>query len=157
MFGTTLYFLERSWELKVPSWLYGTVPRVGFMVRVFQVFLSISMQIFSHHPVCQSHSTSSWISFRGNSSLWDHIFYEQLEEGNLGPSYVAILVIWKGNINIDETNGQREAIKLRKYWSNHKEITEICFITVWTLNHLDPNLAINICLVPIDRIHLWPN
>lgn len=46
--------------------------------------------------------------------MCDYIFYEQLEEGNLGPSYVAILVIWEGNINIDETNGQWEAIKLGK-------------------------------------------
>ena len=74
-----LHSSGRSWELEVPSWLYGTVcvwgcglgwGGVGFVVTVC---LSLSYPFQGGHLFicwrCRSHSASFRISFRNNCSL----------------------------------------------------------------------------------------
>lgn len=58
----------QNYELRVPSQLYGTVAKEEgdvFMLRVSQPLLLVSVWVFS---LCRSHSTSFWISFRGNAA-----------------------------------------------------------------------------------------
>lgn len=80
-------------------------------VSVFPTHLNVD--IF-RHPICKSHSTGFWISLRGNAPSVTVYSVHPLEKGNLGVSYIAILVTWKDNINENETNRQGGAIKLRK-------------------------------------------
>lgn len=63
----TLLSLQKSWELRVPSWLYGTVPAMGFSVRdCLSLFYLFWCRCYIIHPMCRSCSVSFWISFRGN-------------------------------------------------------------------------------------------
>ena len=58
-----------------PSWLQGTMPRVGFMMRECLSLLNpFRYGYFLSCPMCRSHSTSFWISFRGNRSICSCIF-----------------------------------------------------------------------------------
>ena len=72
-------------------------------VSVFPTHLNVD--IF-RHPICKSHSTGFWISLRGNAPSVTVYSVHPLEKGNLGVSYIAILVTWKDNINENETNRQ---------------------------------------------------
>lgn len=59
---------------------------------VSQPFLLVSMWEFSQCLLCRSHSTSFWISFRGNCSIYSCTFSTSMEEGSSGVSHVTILV-----------------------------------------------------------------
>ena len=102
----TLFSSRRSWELGVPSQLYGPVPGVGFVVRVC---LSLSYpfwycEYFLICLICKSHSGSFWISLRGTCPLVSCTFSASMEGGrfksllycHLGssPQYFHILKGW---------------------------------------------------------------
>lgn len=60
-----LYSFGRSWELGVPSWFYGSVPGMGFMMRVCLSFsYPFRYGYLLIHLVCRSHSVSFWLSLR---------------------------------------------------------------------------------------------
>ena len=80
-----------SWG--APSQVCGAMPGVGFMAAVC---LSLSHLFWYGHFLCwlmyRSHSSSYWISLRGNYSMCSVYSVSPWEERNSGGSCVAILV-----------------------------------------------------------------
>lgn len=63
---------EKLW---VPSQLYGTVPTVGLIARVYLILsIHFDVGIISFVLRCKSCSASFWISFGGNCSVCSHKF-----------------------------------------------------------------------------------
>lgn len=82
MYVQTLHFSRRSWRLGIPSRWYNAVLGLGIMVRVC---LSLSYLFlwgyFLSCLMCKSHSTSFWISPRGNCSMCGCIFGVSMGKG----------------------------------------------------------------------------
>lgn len=73
----TLCFSGRSWELRIPSQLHGTVPGSGvYCESASEPFLPVLIGVFSQcqSPGCRSHLTGFWISLRGSCSMCSCIF-----------------------------------------------------------------------------------
>lgn len=65
-----LHSSGKSWKLGVSFQLYGTVPGVGFMAKVYcSLSYPFWCGIFLIHSMCKSHSACSWICFQGNCSM----------------------------------------------------------------------------------------
>lgn len=62
--------LREKLGVKDPTQLYGTMPGIGFMIRVcLGLSSSFWCRYFLSYLMCRSHSTIFWISLRGNCSI----------------------------------------------------------------------------------------
>lgn len=124
----TLCSSERSWELGVPSLLYGAVPRLGFKAKVCHGHsYSFQSGYFLSHLICRSHSISFQISFGENCFMCSCIFITSMGEGKFrnllchyhGPISISqsATIYLKRHIN-KETNKQTDR-------HNHKNVRKI--------------------------------